>query len=336
MTALLPHSGQQVQQAQHLQPTLIPRDLQQIADLIEICFQSSLDSSGRAAVREMKTFAKFGPLLWILALLDKLGLGIALGFVWRDANRVVGNVSIYRSGVHPNLGHGWLIANVAVHPDHRRKGIARSLVTASLNRIRELKGRWAVLQVEEENQGAIGLYKELGFETFETLSLWEVVDLIPPHWPGSSPVRRRRLSEASAEAEMIFKRARRGAMAWTRSIEQRDIYKITGSGIGGFKDGALSEHWILPDPNNPSRLLGSMWVEAIGWRRARLTLFLDPAVEDEELRKALLIHTLTLRTLRDRRLRLETYAGDEVVDRLLTEAGFKETRRLVQMRKVLN
>ena len=55
------------------------------------------------------------------------------------------------------------IMNIAVHPDHRRQGIAESLID---NLVRELKNRGShalMLEVRVSNNPAIGLYEKLGF-----------------------------------------------------------------------------------------------------------------------------------------------------------------------------
>src|SRR5512139_386851 len=89
-----------------LQPTSFPRDLGQIAELIELCFASQMDTGGRSAVSEMKAISKLGPLVWLLALIDRYVAGLGTGFVWRINGKVVGNVSLYRAGSHPYLGPG--------------------------------------------------------------------------------------------------------------------------------------------------------------------------------------------------------------------------------------
>jgi ribosomal-protein-alanine N-acetyltransferase len=62
---------------------------------------------------------------------------------------------------------GWSVAlqthilNVAVHPDHRRKGIGRSLVEALV----ASGGREeALLELRASNTAACALYKDLGFQ----------------------------------------------------------------------------------------------------------------------------------------------------------------------------
>jgi ribosomal-protein-alanine N-acetyltransferase len=52
------------------------------------------------------------------------------------------------------------ILNLAVHPRHRRKGLAKALVLA----LRELSPGDTLLEVRERNQPAIELYKSVGFQ----------------------------------------------------------------------------------------------------------------------------------------------------------------------------
>src|SRR5512135_2605766 len=104
-----------------------------------------MDSGGRSAVSEMKVISHLGPFVWLLALIDRYIAGLGSGFVWRSDGRVIGNVSLYRAGAHPRLGPGWMIANVAVYPEFRRRGIALALMEATIERARRDSGNWIVL-----------------------------------------------------------------------------------------------------------------------------------------------------------------------------------------------
>ena len=53
--------------------------------------------------------------------------------------------------------------NVAVHPDHRRRGIAESLVTALCDSLKQKGSSSLALEVRSSNLGAIALYEKLGF-----------------------------------------------------------------------------------------------------------------------------------------------------------------------------
>lgn len=330
MSAALLHRREMAAHSGRMQQTRLPRDLNQIADLVEMCFGSRLDTSGRAAIREMKAMARLGPLLWALLPLEWAGMGLGRGYVWRVDNRVVGNVSLYRGGRHPALGMGWLIANVAVHPDYRRRGIARQLMDSALRMVRRLAGDWVALQVEADNDGALALYDSMGFSRFETLDHWETSRNVAPYVDIDVGVRRRDLRDGPAEADLIFNRARPGAMAWTRTLRSADVPDVAR--VGSLLGGAISERWVLPDLRLPSRLLGSVWVEDRNIGPARVTCFLDPAIDMPELRAGLLYHVLTRQTLHGKPLRLETAAGDPALEAVLREAGFRRVRSLVQMR----
>jgi GNAT superfamily N-acetyltransferase len=81
------------------------------------------------------------------------------GFVWSAGDRLVGNVSLrpaFQRG-------GFIIGNVCVHPDWRGRGIARDLMVRALTEMRQHGGRWAALEVREDNLAAQGLYARLGF-----------------------------------------------------------------------------------------------------------------------------------------------------------------------------
>ena len=56
------------------------------------------------------------------------------------------------------------ITNVAVHPDHRRKGLAVQLIDFFINFSREKQLAFLTLEVRAQNQAAIYLYEKMGFQ----------------------------------------------------------------------------------------------------------------------------------------------------------------------------
>lgn len=92
------------------------------------------------------------------------------GYVWEEANEIIGNLSLVP--YHVAGKHYYMIANVAVHPEYQRRGIARSLLQKALDFLlqRELDGIW--LQVDEGNQGAIDLYSQYDFREVSRRTTW--------------------------------------------------------------------------------------------------------------------------------------------------------------------
>jgi|UniRef100_A0A7C3Z336 ribosomal-protein-alanine N-acetyltransferase len=63
----------------------------------------------------------------------------------------------------------WLLAdemhilNLAVHPDYRRRGISRALLTAALEQARTQGAEVVWLEVRPSNEAALALYRSFGF-----------------------------------------------------------------------------------------------------------------------------------------------------------------------------
>lgn len=55
------------------------------------------------------------------------------------------------------------LLTLCVHPDHKRKGLARKLLTLLLERAVKLDAEECFLEVRQSNAPAIALYKSLGF-----------------------------------------------------------------------------------------------------------------------------------------------------------------------------
>ena len=155
-----------------VRPVNLRTDLRPLADLIELVFADSIDSSGRSAIREMRYLSNLGYGLKLIARLNELALGISLGFVYVLDGRLVGNVSVYPASYPSALGETWILANVGVHPDCQRRGIANDLLRASLEMIRRRGAARVILQVNYENEPALRLYEGLGFEYERAWLVW--------------------------------------------------------------------------------------------------------------------------------------------------------------------
>jgi len=147
--------------AGRMRPLNVLRDLPTVADLIELCFSSTLDHEGRSYIDQMRRNGSDKSFLsWAPRVIETVSLPLS-GFVWESNGRVVGNVSLIP--FFKNKQKIFLIANVATHPEFRRQGIARKLTSAALQKARDKRAGAIWLHVRDDNPGAIQLYRELGF-----------------------------------------------------------------------------------------------------------------------------------------------------------------------------
>jgi ribosomal protein S18 acetylase RimI-like enzyme len=153
-----------------MRPLNILRDLPAVADLIEVCFASTMDAEGRSYVDQMRRNGRDSSFIgWASKVIDSTSLPLS-GFVWEDGGRVVGNVSLipfFKGGQKV-----YLIANVATHPDYRRRGIAQTLTDAAMGRALEKQAASIWLHVRQENSGAVNLYRQLGFRERAVRTNW--------------------------------------------------------------------------------------------------------------------------------------------------------------------
>ncbi len=145
----------------HLRPLNILRDLPQVADLIELCFAATMDDDGQSYLQQMRRASRDSSFLhWASNAAESASLPLS-GFIWEVDGRIVGNVSLV-----PYYHYGRkiaLIANVATHPDYRRRGIGRALTERAMQQAFLKGAREIWLHVRDDNPTAIKIYQDLGF-----------------------------------------------------------------------------------------------------------------------------------------------------------------------------
>lgn len=210
------------------------RDMGSVADLMEVAFGVKLGPEGRKAVRGMKAAAYMGPLLWTLG-------DLLAGYVWVEAKRVVGNVTLSRSRA------GYLVSNLAVHPDYRRRGIARRLTEAVIERAEKRGVPWVALEVRRDNRAAKGLYEKLGFvgvDAWTEMRLAAAVDLLlregpavrelkPTEWREGYRLWKEALPKETAflgEREGLKPDLGEGLIVWLWGLLGRRIYRWVAGG----------------------------------------------------------------------------------------------------------
>lgn len=315
-----------------LRPVDVKTDLAPLADLIEVVFASTMDSSGRSALREMRLMARIPFGLGWTARLNDLTVGISLGFVWIDHGKLVGNVSIYPAKLPYSAGTGWIIANVGVHPAYQRRGIARALMQASMDMIRQRGGQFALLQVDHDNAAAVHLYRTLGFADERTFTTYRRSPSLrfpdsgltdPPY------IRRRRRTEWRDEMALAA-RVRpndRGGIGWLRPVVPEMFRPSAAKALGDLINMRFLDRYVVDDESD--ELHASIWVERAFGSTTRLTLLADDAytgIYDEALFGSM------VRQLGGNSLMIEHPADDEHAKPLLDRYRFLDQRTVMHMR----
>jgi ribosomal protein S18 acetylase RimI-like enzyme len=141
-------------------------DLDDLMDLLPRCFAKEFEITGfdSAHIRDMinRAYGMTGRLL--LGTSRLFGREPIRFLVAELENKAVGTTMV-NSG--EKVGY---ISSVMVSPEHRRKGIATTLVRSADEYIRRRRMDRAVLHTVSTNAPAIGVYSKIGFEPFEQIA----------------------------------------------------------------------------------------------------------------------------------------------------------------------
>jgi ribosomal protein S18 acetylase RimI-like enzyme len=155
----------------HIRPLNVLRDLSAVADLIELCFSPTIDNDGQRYLSDMRRASRDDSFLrWASRMTESASLPL-MGYVWEQDGRIIGNASLI-----PFRDKGkriFLIANVATHPDYRRRGIGRALTERVMKQAHDKKASAMWLHVRDDNPGAIKLYQDLGFQEIARRTTWQ-------------------------------------------------------------------------------------------------------------------------------------------------------------------
>lgn len=164
---------------QHLRPLNPQRDMADVADLVELCFADSLDQDGRRYLQDMRVAARTPGYLWLASAAEQWSSVPLTGYVWVEGGKIVGNLSLVPYRIQGK--RHYLIANVAVHPDYRCKGIGQALTRQGLEYARESGAPSTWLQVREGNSTAVRLYEKLGFQERARRTTWHSSHVYTSH-----------------------------------------------------------------------------------------------------------------------------------------------------------
>jgi hypothetical protein len=282
----------------------------------------------------MRYLSKVGIGISLIPGFNSLTQGINMGYVWVADGKLIGNVSIYPAS-HPHH-NTWIIANVGVHPDYQRRGIATGMMEASMTAIQQRGGKRAVLQVDQDNEVARRLYERLGFVNERGWILWRrggSLRIPPPLTEHPVRITHRRHSEWQAEYALAqrLRPEEKGGMGWLRPLHVSLFRKPVLKQIADWLNMRTEERLVIRSENE-EELLASLWVEA-GFltTTTQLTLMVDPAYQ--EVYDEALLNTATRRFGGHRTaLTIEHPADETRTGDVLRDYQFRPQREVVHMR----
>jgi ribosomal protein S18 acetylase RimI-like enzyme len=159
-----------------IRPFHLPQDIDLMNSLVLEGFQypenpawSVQEDEIQGMVDRIEGAKRLWPILRVLRIFVPFLRDILCGFIDEQEGQPAGLINYMRQRNAPE----WYIGNVTVLPAYRRRGIARRLVQATLEELRNRQARVAFLEVVVGNDPAFNLYKEIGFEEFTRSSEYE-------------------------------------------------------------------------------------------------------------------------------------------------------------------
>lgn len=305
----------------HLRPFDVRRDLSAVADLVEVCFADSLDPDGQQYLQQMRSAAHNpGFIRWASAAAEWTSVPLT-GYVWEEEGRLVGNVSLIPYNVKGQ--HYFLIANVGVHPNYRRRGIARSLTLQAIEHARRRGGPAVWLHVRQDNQGAIQLYESLGFVERARRTTWYSTNAIPQGAPPAGcEIVPHPASFWNTEEEWL-KQAYPPEVTWHLSVNFMALRPGLWGAIFRALNGIYKWQWAV---RCGSRLAGGLaWQSSRGYAD---TLWLAAPPGNDTATLALLLHAR--QHLSPRRVLTLDYPAGQSAD-AIQSAGFYPHQTLIWM-----
>ena len=98
---------------------------------------------------------------------ERLERGESVVFVAVSDGKGVGFVQLYPTFTSIGARRAWILNDLYVSPEARRKGLGRQLLDAARRMAEETGAAWLELATATDNHGAQALYRERGYEKDE-------------------------------------------------------------------------------------------------------------------------------------------------------------------------
>jgi ribosomal protein S18 acetylase RimI-like enzyme len=306
-----------------LRPLNIIRDLPGVADLVEKCFSDTMDTEGRKYIQQMRRAGQDNVFLrWASNAVETASMPLS-GFVWEENGDIIGNVSLvpYRR----ERKKFYLIANVAVRPEYRQRGIGRALTIAAMRNAKQRHAEETWLHVRDDNPGAIELYHSLGFIDVARRTTWQAQPDRKVSAGTLGVIVTKRSSRDWPAQETWLRHLYPDLLSWYQPMPWTSLSPGIGPAFYRFFSDYDVRHWVARSGNVPSAVVS--W-QAMEGRTNRLWAAVPVEGFDNSL-TALLLHARHELFWREK-ISLDFPAG--LHHNSILAAGFHPHRTLVWMK----
>lgn len=310
----------------YIRPFNPSTDMAKVADLIELCFQDTLDEDGKRYINQMREFARNSGLFPWAPPSFEWARSPFIGYVWEQDYQIVGNISMIPYRLKKTKRY--LIANVAVHPDFRHQGIAHHLTRQAIAHARDNKVPDVWLHVRQENATAINLYKDLGFQEVARRTTWySQGKSSPPEKPKNIQILQRSRAYWRAQKQWLIDNYP-PELSWHLPLNIRSLQPGISGSIYRLINNLQIQQWAA--------VQGEKLLAVISWQHtmtyANILWLAAPIDVDQNALKTLLIYVRHHVSLH-RPLMIDFPAN--IFQETFREVGFVEHQTLIWMNLTL-
>lgn len=308
-------------------PINLNKDIPQVLRLLEHVFGKTLGPEGRHLLISGRASGHEPAFLWRFS---PAASSLAKGFVWEENGRIVANATLLTTRIPGR----YLVVNVAVHPQHRQRGIARQLMELLIEMVSQQNGREILLQVVKENAPAINLYHRLNFDSLGSQTTWysHITRLNRLPDDGSRPAVTKLGRNDWQAAYELDRVSHSPLLNWPDTLPETSYRSRFWQRMIGMINGTRSETWVVQDG---IQLQGLIHIQSQWGHPHLLKLRVHPEEKGQWERPLLAKATRRLPYLAHRSIRIDHPDEDTLVNHLLKQANFQSRRTLTHMRLAL-
>jgi ribosomal protein S18 acetylase RimI-like enzyme len=309
----------------HIRLIYLRKDLQPVADLVEMCFADYMDAEGKSYLRHIRSAGSDANSIYLDAATPETSQIPFHGYVWEEDGQIIGNVTLICT---KKRGQPiYFIANVAGNTAQRNRGIARELTMRVIKHVMEHGGKSVVLQVREDNPAAIHIYESLGFSEISRRTNWVWDETIPRQKRASEAIQvTGRNSEDWPQQKLWLEANYPENVAWFLPFQLANHEPGFLRGLIRWIDSESIHFWAARDAR---LLLGLASLESVNPFQDYLWIASSPAFEEKAIQT--LVPFILNRVRKPQKI-LINYPAHRA-EQVLQQVGMKVSNTLIWMEK---